>query len=95
MFLVLFPDKIRYVLIESLILIMISGCTLLFVHKFNPNYDVDRHYFQKNKAVYYVMKLCYILMTLSLAINVKYLITIIFKEVGFKLRKKLVSISRN
>lgn len=94
MFLLFFPNKIKHILIESLILIMVSGCTLLFVHKFNPNYDVDRHYYKKNKVIYYVMKLCYILMTLSLAINVKYLVSIIFKEVGSTLQKRLASLPR-
>jgi hypothetical protein len=81
--------KVRLLLLESVVLIVVSGATLAFVHYNNPYYDVDRHYYATNLPVYYLLKLCYIMMTLTLAINGRYLVTLLLKQWVTKLRLSL------
>jgi hypothetical protein len=57
---------------EAFILIGISGILLIII-KYIGDYDqVEKFLHETDKAKYYVMKVCYLVLTLTLAINIRY-----------------------
>lgn len=65
--------------LEALAIVVLSGLIYLILLKVNPYYDIDRHYYQKNKIQYYALKLSYVVIILSLVLNTKFVILAMFR----------------
>ncbi len=57
---------------EAVIIVIVSGLSYLYLTTVNPYYDVDRHYYQNHRVLYYILKLAYVIIILSLVLNTKF-----------------------
>lgn len=76
----MFFSKVPHDFIESIIYILISGSALLYIRYKNRYFDADRYYYRKHKDLYYLMKICYMVIIITLALNARYLIYLIFQK---------------
>jgi hypothetical protein len=66
---------------ESLIIVTVCGITFLFYKVSNPYKDIERFYHSQNIHLYYVLNICYVIIMIALALNIR--------QVLVALRKKL------
>lgn len=67
---------------EAFILICISG-VLLIVIKYIGDYDqVEKFLHENDRTKYYLMKACYLVLTLTLAINIRYAMSKFISELS-------------
>jgi hypothetical protein len=64
---------------ESIVIIIVTGFTLLYMKYYDAYQDADRHYFDTNRPIYYLMKLCIIVLILTLIANARYLFWLIVR----------------
>lgn len=67
---------------EAFILIGISGVLLLTIHFIGGYEQVEKFLYDNDKSKYYLMKLCYLLLTLTLAINIRYALSKFISELS-------------
>lgn len=70
------------ILTEAIILICISG-VLIATIKWTGKYEqAEKFLYENDKVKYYVMNLCYLVLTISLTINIKYAISSLLQELS-------------
>jgi hypothetical protein len=67
---------------EAFILIGISGILLIIIKCIGDYDQVEKFLHDNDKTKYYVMKVCYLLLTLTLAINIRYALSKFVSELS-------------
>lgn len=70
----------KQVLINSFIIVSVNGITLLLYNYINPNKDIERFYHQNNRTKYYLLYLCYSIIMISFAWNIRNFLTTLIKK---------------
>lgn len=71
---------------SSIIIILISGATLLFTYHVNKYQQVDRFFYYQNTYLYILFQLSYYLVFLSFVLNTRFLV---FEILSFAIRNYL------
>jgi len=72
-------------MIESIILTVLSGVSLLLYKLYDPNKDMQRHFHQNEKAKYYLLQFAVISLTLSLMFHGRHVVWFCLKHVWNKI----------
>jgi hypothetical protein len=72
----------KNIFFECTIIVTICSIILVII-KFTGKYDqVEQFLYNHDKKKYYIMKLCYTILTIALGINIKYAISEFIKELS-------------
>lgn len=70
------------VYVEAGILVAVSGALILAIKAMGGYEQVEQFLYENDRSKYYVMKACYMLLLITLTINIRYAFTQVFKELS-------------
>jgi hypothetical protein len=61
-------------LLAAFVVASVAGIVMLACRVANPNQDVEHYYKRKHKPLYYLMKLCYVVILAAAMFNARYIV---------------------
>ena len=73
-------NKKKEIIIESVVFVIISLSTYLYVRKNNPDNVIQRYYMTQSKILYNLFNISTIILKVTLFFNLKFLVILIIKH---------------
>ncbi len=73
-------NKKKEIIIESVVFVIISLSTYLYVRKNNPDNVIQRYYMTQSKILYNLFNISTIILKVTLFFNLKFLLILIIKH---------------
>ena len=73
-------NKKKEIIIESVVFVIISLSTYLYVRKKNPDNVIQRYYMTQSKILYNLFNISTIILKVTLFFNLKFLLILIIKH---------------
>ena len=73
-------NKKKEIIIESVVFVIISLSTYLYVRKNNPDNVIQRYYMTQSKILYNLFNISTIILKITLFFNLKFLVILIIKH---------------
>ena len=73
-------NKKKEIIIESVVFVIISLSTYLYVRKNNPDNVIQRYYMTQSKILYNLFNISTIILKITLFFNLKFLLILIIKH---------------
>lgn len=70
------------VFIEAGILVAVSGALILAIKGMGGYEQVEQFLYENDRSKYYVMKACYMILIITLTMNIRYAFNQVFKELS-------------
>lgn len=76
-------DNVKLVISSIFIIILTSASLLIFSH-YNKYKRIERYFYNNNKNLYIVIKICYNVLFISMVFNIRFVVYEIIKNISQK-----------